>query len=363
MKVLVDDGMSIMAGTGIGRYVTGLCTGAKGMLNLDLQLNSVQWLQTIKPKVVRRLAYSLYLESVMQKVIHSRGIQLVHFANYFIPRQKPKKVCYAVTIHDLTPWSFPEVLPPFYRQYLRWAITDAVKRTDLIFTGSEAVKREISALFNISPSKIYKTYYGVDPKFSQSKLMITKKIMPVGKLEHSRIILFVGTLEKRKNLEVLIKGFELAAKKFPDLVLILLGRHGYGAGELTQRIKLSRVSDRIILWGYATESDLLSLYNIAEIFVFPSKYEGFGIPILEAMAAGLPVIVSDIPAHREVVGEAGLYFDPKSPVELGFHMERLLINQTLAQNLVELGQQRSAYFSWQRVVQKHWEGYRAILEE
>lgn len=363
MKVLMDDGMSIMAGTGIGRYVTGLYTGAKDMLNLDLELHSVPWLQNIKPKVIRRFAYSLYLESALQKVIQAKGIQLVHFANYFVPRHKPDKVRYAVTIHDLTPWSFPEVLPPFYRRYLRWAISQAVERTDLIFTGSEAVKREISALFNISSSKLYVTYYGVDPIFSQSKLMNSKNSVSAGQLQNSRIILFVGTLEKRKNLHVLVKGFELVAKKFPDLVLILLGRPGYGASELTERIKLSSVSDRIIPWGYATESDLLSLYNIAEIFVFPSLYEGFGIPILEAMAAKLPVIVSDIPAHREVVGEAGLFFDPKRPPELAFHMERLLLNQTLAGNLAELGQQRSAYFSWQRVVQKHWEGYRAILEE
>lgn len=363
MKVLVDDGMSIIAGTGIGRYVTGLCTGAKGMLNLDLQLHSVQWIQTIKPKILRRLAYSLYSESALQKHIQSKGFQLVHFANYFVPKHKPQRVRYAVTIHDLTPWTFPEVLPPFYRRYLRWTISQAVERADLIFTGSESVKQELSALFNISPAKLYVTYYGVDPIFSQKKPINLTKFVRAKQLQNSRIILFVGTIEKRKNLHVLVEGFEIVAKKFPDLVLVLVGRPGYGAGELAQRIRLSSVSDRIILWGYAQESELLSLYRSAEIFVFPSMYEGFGIPILEAMAAGLPVIVSNIPAHREVVGEAGLYFDPQRPVEVKFYIERLLTDQTLARNLAELGMQRTVYFTWQRVVQKHWEGYRAILEE
>ncbi len=363
MKVLIDDGLSIHTGTGIGRYVTGLCAGAQELPDLELQLHSAQWLEGIQAKTVRRMVYSLYLEGPLQRQIKLAGYGLVHFANYYVPKHKPKRVYYAVTIHDLTPWSFPEALPPLYRRYLYWTISKAIKRADLVFTVSEFMKQQITSIFKLSPNKVHVTYNGVDPFFFERKSVDFEAFDQATKnLRNARVILFVGTLEKRKNIEVLVNGFELIAKKVPDLLLVLVGKTGYGAQELAQRIKLSRVADRILLLGYVPEAELLSLYQLASIFVFPSKYEGFGIPILEAMAARIPVIVSDIPPHREVVGENGLYFSPQSYQEVGMQIERLLTDNALAKNLAELGQQRAAFFTWKQVAERHLAGYRAVLE-
>lgn len=360
MKVLVDDGLSISTGTGICRYVRGLCTGASEIPEMKLDLYSPRWFKRIPTKSGRRIAYSLNLEGPLQRRIKRDAYQFVHFANYYVPLRKPKRVKYAVTIHDLTPWYFPEVLPSQYCWYLRRTVSKALKRADLVFTGSEFIKGQICSTFNLAPANVHVTHYGVDPAF-YGGVSGQKGACKHGICQTFRIILFVGTLEKRKNLEVLIKGFELIAQGVPDVLLILAGKPGYGAEELARLAKESGAANRILFWGYAPEAELLSLYKRAAVFVFPSKYEGFGIPIIEAMAAGVPVVVSDIPAHREVVGDNGLYFPQQCCEGAARQIHKVLADNQLASKLAGLGRERANLFSWREVAVRHLAGYRAVL--
>jgi len=157
-------------------------------------------------------------------------------------------------------------------------------------------------------------------------------------------VLFVGTLEPRKNLSLLIRALSMIKTKIP---LVMVGWRGWGRSEWLEEIRAHGLAERVFLAGYVDEATLVSLYSGASVFVYPSLYEGFGLPILEAMACGCPVICSNVSSLPEVAGDAALLIDPQSPEELSHALDKVLTDSELRKQMVVRGLKRVRRFTWQ----------------
>jgi len=282
-----------------------------------------------------------------------------------VPALRLSKVKYVVTIHDLNAWKFPETLPRAYISYIKWATTHAAKTADLICTVSDAVKREIIELFDIGSERIYTVYNGVAqalweaPKIRSDEAAAIKEKFGI----KSDFLLFVGTLEERKNVITLVKAFN-DLRSCKRLQLVLVGRPGYGFPKLSRYLDEHHLRDEVILTGYVSEEDKIALYDLATIFVYPSLYEGFGIPLVEAMVREVPIVASRIPSTEEVVGDAAVYYgkDPFDHEALAEQILKVLNNSALRQELMGKGLKRAEEFSWEKVGQRYIQAYRKVLE-
>src|SRR5690606_7214544 len=170
-----------------------------------------------------------------------------------------------------------------------------------------------------------------------------------------------GTLEPRKNHVRTIRAFETLADRFPDLRLVLAGGWGWKSGPIRQAIESARVRDRIHVLGAVPAGDLAALYAGARVFAFPSLYEGFGIPLLEAMAASVPTLTSNVSSMPEVAGDAALLVDPTSVEAIAAGLERLHVDEVLRRRLIQLGREREREFTWTRAAQETLATYRRAL--
>jgi len=364
MKVLLEDGFSIQKGTGIGQHTLHLFQLLKTLPEIeDVQLVKKPFLARIPFPALRRAFYISWLNTGMQLLLCREQPHIVHFTNYLVPVLRLSDAKYVVTIHDLTAWRFPEVLPPTYLRYIKWAIFHAVKTADLILTVSNAVKEEIIRLFKVDNAKICTGYSGLAksfcevPKRTPDELIAIKDKFGINK----DFLLFVGTLEKRKNVVTLIKTFK-KIKKYKDLQLVLVGKPGYGFSDIKKHLDTNHLGGDIVLTGYASEEEKIALYDLATAFVYPSLYEGFGTPLVEAMARGVPIIASRIPSTEEIAGEAALYYDnPMDHEGLASRIMELLESDALQQNLVEKGLKRAQEFSWEKVAKIHLMAYQDLV--
>lgn len=286
-----------------------------------------------------------------------------------------------VVIHDMVPYRFfkPRKSSEGYEDRKR--IKMACEAADRIITPSEFSKQEICTFLEIPHDKIHVIHHGVDESFCTCDIDRAKEATFLDRFSKGLpFILFVGNVEKRKNVEILLTAFGEAKKKytFPHKLIVagkcpgslvssnggtglshLLSKVGLGKKAKKHRLaymveKLS-IGDEVIWLGEVGDEDLLWLYRLAQLFVFPSEYEGFGMPILEAMASGVPSIVSNISSATEVAGDAALYFDVKDPRELAEKIWLVLSDMDLAARLQRTGLERAHQFQWDTSVRKFME--------
>ena len=366
IKIVLEDGFSIQKGAGIGQHTLNLFHQLREFPEVDnVQLMEKPFLCRIPSASLRRALYIAWLNSGLQMVLRRKRVDIIHFTNYLIPVLRLSKAKYVVTIHDLTAWRFPETLPRAYVSYIKWAISHAVKTADLICTVSDAVKREIIELFDIGSERIYTVYNGVaqalweTPKIRSDEAVAIKEKFGI----ESDFLLFVGTLEERKNVITLVKAFD-DLRSCKRLQLVLVGRPGYGFPKLSKYLDEHHLKDEVILTGYVSEEDKIALYDLATIFVYPSLYEGFGIPLVEAMVRKVPIVASRIPSTEEVAGDAAIYYgnDAFDHEALAEQILKVLENGTLRQELMEKGLKRAKEFSWKKVGQRYVHAYREVLE-
>lgn len=263
---------------------------------------------------------------------------LFHALNQRLDRRPAKKV--VCTFHDLFVLTAEYSSPEFRARFAAQART-AVRNADLIIAVSHFTARQVIDLLHVEPSRIRVVPHGVHPS-------------PQSQQRREKIVLFVGALQTRKNLVRLIEAFEALPE---DWRLILAGApSGYGAAAV-----LERVHPRVEITGYLPAPQLEQLYARASIFAFPSLDEGFGIPVLEAMARGLPVITSNCSALPEVAGDAALLVNPLSTADIAAALERLATDTDLRQQLVSRGLERAKIFSWKRAVAATYSVYRELL--
>jgi len=278
----------------------------------------------------------------------------VYHTQYIVPFFVPRETKIITHIHDI---SFN-----FYSQFIRWTdlfflktlIPWSIRRADKVIAVSEFTKNEIIKYYATPSEKIEVICNSIGENFLQN--YTGEKLKEIRKKYNlpEKYLLYVGTLQPRKNIPFLIRAFAKTKEKMPKHKLVLVGSktaHNYDTAIDAEITRLNLQND-IIFPGYVEVSELLAIYKLADIFIFPSLYEGFGIPILEAMSAGIPVVASDIPVFREVAQEVAEYFHPESLDELEKAVYNTSINLKLRNNLINSGKARINLFSWEKSAQK-----------
>lgn len=250
-----------------------------------------------------------------------------------------------ITVHDLSPFLFPEMFSSLTVLLHKLLFSKTLQSVDKIITVSECSKRDLVTYFSIPEDKIKVIFNGVDPKFKPLNKEDVNEFLKKYNLNFP-FILFVGTLEPRKNLSTLFKAYYQLKKKNINHKLVIAGKKGWKYQEIFETVNKLNLKNDIIFTDYIPENDLPALYNAADVFVYPSIYEGFGLPPLEAMACGTPVVTSNISSLPEVVGNAGITVDPKDIDMLATSLYEVLTNDSLMKEMTKKGLERAKLFSW-----------------
>ena len=333
----------------VGRDLSGVGVYSREILNgLPKAHPEAEFLFCYRPhRLLRSLGERLprnCRRSLLHEPLVPRSADLFHGMNQRLPRARlPRAV---TTFHDLFALSGDYSSPEFRRRFEEQA-RDAAQRSELIIAVSEFTARQVEELLGVERQRLRVIPHGVR--------------FPAGRETNQpreQVVLHVGAIQKRKNISRLVTAFE---KLDPEWRLVLAGSMGYGAGEILNDIQRSPRRDRIRILGYVSDQELAGWYQRASIFAFPSLDEGFGMPVLEAMALGVPVLTSNSSALAEVSGAAALLVDPMNPDAIASGLRELAANQELRNKLSDRGKRRAAGFSWEAAVSRTWAAYREVL--
>jgi len=273
-----------------------------------------------------------------------------------IPFLVKGKIKTVVTIHDLAFKIFPECFTFQDRMKLNFFTDTAIKRAEKLIAVSQSTKKDILKFYpKVKVEKIKVVYHGFDREVFSKSVRDLASSEKIGKFNLGEdYLLYVGAIQPRKNLGVLIEAFEAIKKKLNQqkLKLVLVGEVAWLSTEILEKVKKSKFASDIILTGRVDFGQLVEIYRQAKIFVFPSLYEGFGLPVLEAWASGVPVVVANNSSLTEIGDEAVEKFDGQSSVELIEKLTDLLDNEAKRQALVAKGLARLDFFSWEKCAEE-----------
>lgn len=275
-------------------------------------------------------------------------VQVHHFFNYFVPPRLDARTTVTATVYDAAFRAYPESVPAKTRALMALSLEKTCRRAAALVTVSEFSKNELVKYLGVPPEKITVAYGGVDrsvfrPGYPEEEIRRVTERLGIGR----DYFLYLGTLEPRKNLVRLLEAYALLKERRRDPpMLVLAGGKGWMYGDIFRRVRELNLSGDVVFTGYVPEEDKPLLLNGALAFVFVSLYEGFGIPPLEAMACGTPVLLSRCSSLPEVAGEAALYADPLDADSVACGMARLMDDDALRAALSAKGAERAARFSW-----------------
>lgn len=316
----------------------------KKYANLGYQINDCTWFHN----VIYRIMWNFF--SVPYSLFFRKSADITFFFNYVIPPGvKGKKIA---IVYDMAYKAYPETVRKRTRRLLDIALKKSCKRADHIITISQFSKSEIIKYLNIPEEKITIMPCGVDTTLYHDNYMEEdiQKVLNKYRIQ-GEYLLYLGTLEPRKNIVRLIKAYaKLKEKESSTPKLVLAGRKGWMFDDIFQIVELLNLVDDVIFTGYVDAEDAPLLIKGAMVFLFPSIYEGFGMPPLEAMACGTPVLTSNTSSLPEVVGDAGILVDPFSIESIQNGMEKLINDNKLRVELAYRGIQRSIRFTWNESV-------------
>ena len=359
----------------IGRHLTGNEVYVRSLLNgfatLDRESEFIAYLSLDEAEswvparfATRRVAGNPFVRlgcELSYKLRQDRP-QLLH-VQYTAPLACPVPI--VVSVHDVSFLEHPDYFPYYRSQQLRWTVRRTIRRAARILTGSEFSRDAIARAYDLDPDRI-----AVVPNAASEAFHRVRRESAAAKV-HARFgiggpfVLSVGDLQPRKNHIGLIAAFAGLVRSNPELQhrLVLAGKDTWFSWRVREAAKRSGVADRIHFLGFVTDDDLLQLYNSCELFCFPSYYEGFGLPVLEAMACGAAVACSNTSAVPEVADGAALLFNPYNFDEITRAMLDLIVLPELQTRMCRLGLQRATQFSWQKTARMTLEAYHAIAEE
>lgn len=350
--------------TGVGRYINRLVAALPAELEGELVVyanrtakGDTAWRRSWMP-LDHPAARTMWEHLAIPAMARRDGLDLYHGTVNVIPMGLP---CPAVvTIHDLAFLRFPEQVPVRRQRYLSRAVREAATRSDQVITVSEATKRDIVELLGADADRVHVTPLGVEPAFHPWDAEALDAFRQSHAVERP-YLLSVGTLEPRKNIPGLIAAYREVAASVPhDLVLV--GAEGWLTEGIHATIQAAGLGNRIKLTGFVPDGDLPGWYGAADAFVFPSLYEGFGLPVLEAMACGTPVVTADNSSLAEVAGDAALLVDASDTAGLAGALLRIVDDESLRTDLRARGLARSATYAWQRTAAQTAAVYRKALE-
>jgi glycosyltransferase involved in cell wall biosynthesis len=340
MKIALDATYSLGDGlSGVGLYSREILFGlAKAHPDVGFE-----WWYRWKP--YRRASLSAHPGNARRRLLAGplgpRGAELFHGLNQRLPKVRMRRAI--ATFHDLFVMTGEYSTPEFRKRFTEQA-RDAAARADAIIAVSEFTKSQVVELLRYPAERVFVVHHGT-------------RALTFPDLPREKVVLSVGAIQARKNTARLVEAFEGLGSEWR---LVLAGSFGFGAEEISRRIEASAARERISVLGYVTPKELAAWYARASIFAFPSLDEGFGMPVLEAMAASVPVIASNGSALPEVAGDAALLVDPRNTGELAQALRELAANDHLRKELTEKGKARAGLFTWEKAVRETWGVYERL---
>jgi glycosyltransferase involved in cell wall biosynthesis len=271
-----------------------------------------------------------------------RSAAVFHGLNQRLPRMRLRRA--VATFHDLFVMTGEYSTPEFRARFTRQA-RQAAARADAVIAVSAFTRSQVESLLGVPGSRIRVIHHGT-------------RVLAFPEVKREKIVLNVGAIQKRKNIARLVEAFETVGR---DWKLVLAGAAGFGSEDILARIGRSPARERISVLGYISPGDLARWYARAMVFAFPSLDEGFGMPLLEAMAAGTPVVTSNRSALPEVAGEAALLVAPEDTAALADALRDLTESESLRAELARRGAARAREFTWEKAVRQTWDVYRELL--
>ena len=354
MNIGIDARLLERKMTGIGRFLSNIL---KELPSLDNQnryfLFSYNKINLIDPffsniftgkYIFHEKLFSPYWTNIiLPKYLQQYHIDIYFSVNKILPYKKNENVKYISVIHDVFYKLDKSYHPLYYRKYLDFFLNLSIRKSDLIITVSHNSKKDIIALFDVPSSKIHVVYEAADKGFYPIILSETEKYELKKDYELSdKLILYVGVIENRKNIYGILNIADLVYKNNKELKFLLIGRLGYGAKNILREIRKRK---NVIYLSYVEDSTLKKLYSLSRAFIFPSFYEGFGLPPLEAMQSGVPVIVSNTSSLTEVVDSGGIMHSPTDYQLIFKDLMKLIEDDEYYQFWRQRGLERAKNFS------------------
>ena len=366
------DGTTLRPGrTGVGYYTEHLLRHAAAQADGDtITVISNRAVETTEPLpahvstlvVPSMLPRLLWMQAHAPRILRRIKADVVHFTNGMMPLASP--VPTVVTIHDMSLTMYPACHPRRRVLLNRPLVNLAARRADAVITVSEAAKQDIVRIYGLEPARVHVVHEAAAPSFGviHDPFELRRVRERYGLAE--RFILYVGTIEPRKNLPTLIEAFarRRIAGDLPHQ-LVCAGPYGWLSDDIDDQIDRLRVRDAVRFTGYVPFADLPAIYNLAELFVFPSVYEGFGLPVIEAMACGTPVVIGSVAALTEVAGDAAVRVDPLEVEALSAAIVALASSREQREELSSRGLARARSFSWERAAAETLNVYRAAAAQ
>lgn len=327
--------------------IQALIKEASNKKNVRVKLYTPKWIGHLPKKLQRRIRcprlWSILRLSLEMLLHKPSGLFIpAHVLPFFSPKYS------FVTIHDVAFEKYPVAYGVFQSFYLGWSTKRAVKKAHRVIVPTEAVKRDLIKYYQADPERILVIPHGRLPLAEVDKEDIQDTITHYQLDPKEPLFFFIGRLETKKNLMVLMDAWEIVQKKMGRGRLFLGGMYGHGFNELFHRMEDDDLSGTVLAPGYISEEDAAAMFHAATALILPSREEGFGLPVLQSFEAECAVICSDIPALREVGGDAALYADPGEPKDFAEQIMKLMKSPKLKDELMKKGQKRLKAFSWEK---------------
>ena len=299
-----------------------------------------------------------YYPALLDRTAVHRHVDVIHCPGPMVPLRTALPL--VVTVHDVLAWRAPELFSRAGAAQQRLLVSRAAKRAQRILVASEYTRRELVDLVGISPERVTVVPLGVDRRFQHIEPDPVQLAHRFG-IPPTPFVLWVGTPEPRKNLTTLLRAFGLVRRRAPECVLVVVGMDRVTDDDLER--ELERLGSSVIRPGFVTDDELVALYSSTACLVFPSLYEGFGLPPLEAMACGAPVVASNRSSIPEVVGGAGILVDATDADDIADGIERVVLSEETSADLRRRGREHSRQFTWDRCAQLTVAAYHEALAD
>jgi glycosyltransferase involved in cell wall biosynthesis len=290
--------------------------------------------------------YSIKERFGLAKVVKGINPDIYHTLTFSFPRGINCRSI--ISVYDLTHLVYPQFFSFRLNLYYKFVVASCTRKAEAILTISENSKADIINKFNLNSKKVEVIYCGVNPVYKKIDTKSARNYIKEKLSISEKFMLYVGQIKRHKNLESALDAFRKIIDKGVNIKFVLCGRKILEAGWLSNKIREDGLTNRVMLIDAPSDIDLLNFYNAAEVFIYPSLYEGFGLPPLEAMACGLPVVSSNSASLPEVLGDAAILINPLDIDRIAKSLEDILLNKDKADYFSQKGQERSRLFSWEK---------------